>query len=141
MPPVLLPAIGTALLLISVIPSFLDDKAVEKNQQTRLKIYLILEMILEIAFIVVLSISLGQMGFSWTKDAYASIFWILILSAVVFTGLMVLESAYILIQSFRGFYTSDRRWGIEIDGLSSYFVIANWILFYLVVYISPYLIK
>lgn len=140
LPPLLLPTIGTVLLLISIIPSYLDDKAVEKDDQRGLKIYLILEMALELAYVIVLSIHLNSLTFNWGRDAYASVFWILILSAVVFTVFMLLESLYILVQAFRGLYNSERRWGIEIDGLGSYFVIINWVLFYLVVYISPYVI-
>lgn len=140
LPDLLLPTIATVILLISVIPSYLDDKAVEKNDQVGLKVYIILQMILEIAYMIVISIHLNSLNFSWQKDAYGSIFWMMVLSAVVFTGLMILESIYILVQAFRGLYNSERRWGIEIDGLSSYFVIVNWVLFYLTVYIAPYLI-
>ncbi len=141
LPPLLLPTIGTIVLLVSAIPSFLDDKAVQKNDQVGLKIYLILEMILQTVFVIILGLSLQSIDYSWQKDAYASMFWLLILSAVLFTGLMVLESVYCLYWAFRGFYNSDRHWGIEINGLSSYFVIVNWVLFYVVVYLSPYVIK
>ncbi len=41
----------------------------------------------------------------------------------------------------RGFYNSERHWGVEVDGLSSYFVVAAWVAIYLTVFISPYLIR
>jgi heme/copper-type cytochrome/quinol oxidase subunit 3 len=141
LPPLFLPTLGTIILLISLIPSYLDDRAVEKDDQRGLKIYLILQVILEAAFVYVLAIHLQSLDFSWQKDAYASLFWVLVLSAVVFTALMILECLYVLVLAYRGFYDSKRHWAIEIDGLGSYFNVANWILFYIVIYISPYLMK
>ena len=52
---------------------------------------------------------------------------------------MALENMYVLIQALRGFYNSERHWGVEVDGFSSYFVIAAWVAIFLTVFISPYL--
>lgn len=141
LPPLLLPTLGTILLLISVIPSYLDDKAVEKNDQRGQIIHTILQIVLETAFVVLLAVHLQTLSFSWDKDAYASLFWVLVGTTVGFTALMVLEAGYVLVLAIRGFYNSERRWGIEVDGLGSYFVVINWVLFYLVIYISPYLLR
>lgn len=140
LPNLLLPTIGTAVLLVSVIPSYLDDVAIKKNDKRGMIIYLILQMVLELVFVVLLSVHLRGLNFTWEDNAYGSLYWVMILFGVVFAGLMLLESLYILVQALRGFYNDERHWGVEVDGLSSYFVVVEWLFIYLTVFISPYLI-
>lgn len=140
-PQLLLPIIGTILLIASAIPSYLDDIAVKKNDQRGLRIYILLQMVLVAGYVAALSWHLRLLNFKWDANAYASIYWILILSGVIFAALMIFESLYVLVLAYRGFYNPERHWGIEVDGLSTYFTIGQWILIFLVVYISPYLMK
>jgi cytochrome c oxidase subunit III len=140
LPPLLVPTIATALMLASTIPTFLGDHAIKKGDRRGLIVNLIVTAALEVGFIALVVLHLGSLNFDWTKNSYASVYWILILSDLTVTILMVLENLYILVHAQRGFYNAERHWAVEVDGLSSYFVTATWLVVYATVFLSPYLI-
>ncbi len=141
LPQLFIPTLATVVLLISIIPSYLDDVAVKKNDMRGLIINLILQIVLETIFVGLVWYHLTTLNFSWDANAYASIYWLNILFSVTFAGAMVLEAIYILVLAIRGFYNSERHWAIDVDGLSSYLNVAEWLLVYLAVFISPYLMR
>ncbi len=141
LPSLFLPTLATVILLISIIPSYLDDVAVKKNDMRGLIINLVLQIVLETIFVGVVWYYLTTLNFDWQENAYASIFWLNILFSLTFAGAMVLEAIYILVLAIRGFYNAERHWGIEIDGLSSYLNIAEWVLVYVTVFLTPYIMR
>jgi cytochrome c oxidase subunit I+III len=141
LPQLLIPTLGTLLLIASIIPSYLDDQAIKKNDIRGLIINTILTIVLQAAFIAVFWYHLKTLNFKWDDNAYASIYWISIILTLIFTGGTVFEGIYILIQAFRGLYDKDRHWAIEADGISNYVGVAQWILVYLTLFISPYLMR
>jgi cytochrome c oxidase subunit 1/cytochrome c oxidase subunit I+III len=141
MPGLLVPTLGTILLLLALIPSYLDEQTIKKNDQRGTIIYLILEVVLQAGFIALLWYHLHSLTFKWDDNAYASIYWISIILTLIFTGGTVVEGIYLVIQAFRGFFNSERHWALTVDGLSNYVGIAQWILVYLTLFISPYLMR
>jgi cytochrome c oxidase subunit I+III len=141
LPELILPTLATLLLLASAIPTYLGDEAIKKDDQRGLKINLIITAVLEIGFLVLVSKHLNELSFRWTDNAYASIYWVLIGLHLLFAAVMVLENAYTLVHAYQGLYDSERHWGVDADGLSSYFVVAAWVAIYLTVFISPYLMQ
>jgi cytochrome c oxidase subunit I+III len=140
LPELLAPSIATALMVASAIPTYLGDHAIKKDDRRGLIVNLILTVVLEVGFTILLVMHLQSLNYRWTKNAYGSIYFTLILSHLAFTGIMVLENLYILAHAWRGFYNSERHWGVEVDGLSSYLVVAAWVAVYATVILSPYLI-
>lgn len=140
LPQLLLPTIATLILVASVIPTHLADKAVKKNDQRKLVFYTALTALMDLVFSVMFIAHLAFLNYKWTHNAYASAYWTLIGSHLIFMGIMILENLYILVLAIRGFFNSERHAAIEVDGLSSYFVVALWIAIYLTVFISPYVL-
>jgi len=141
LPDLVIPTIGTLLLLLSLIPSYLDDLAIKKGDVRGMIINTILQIALETAFTAVLVYHLSRLSFMWDENAYASIYWVTIALSLLFTVAMVFESIYMLVLAFRGYYNSERRWAVEVDGLSSYVAVAQWVMVYAAIFISPYLIR
>jgi heme/copper-type cytochrome/quinol oxidase subunit 3 len=141
LPQLLIPTIGTLVLIASLIPSYLDDEAIKKNDIRKVIIYTFIETGLQAAFIAIFWYHLKSLTFKWDDNAYASIYWISIILTLIFTGGTVFEGIYIIIQQFRGLYNSERHWAIEVDGLTNYVGVGQWILVYLTLFISPYLMK
>ena len=141
LPQLLIPTIGTLVLAASLIPSYLDDKAIKENDIRKVIIYTFIETGLQVAFIAIFWYHLKSLTFKWDDNAYASVYWITIILTLIFTAGTVFEGIYIIIQLFRGLYNSERHWPIEVDGLSNYVGVAQWILVYLTLFISPYLMK
>ena len=141
MPQLLIPTIGTLFLLASCIPSFLEDKAIKKNDIRRVVLLMTLTILLQIAFIATFWLHLKSLTFKWDDNAYASIYWISIILTLIFTGGTVFEGIYIVIQALRGQYDKDRHWALDADGISNYAGAAQWILVFLTLFISPYLMR
>ncbi|HZQ09313.1 MAG TPA: cytochrome c oxidase subunit I [Anaerolineae bacterium] len=139
LPQLLLPTLGTVLLLLALIPSYLDEKAVKKDDIRGVIINLILEVVLQAAFIALLTYHLATLEFKWDENAYASIYWIAIFLTLLFTGATVFEGIYLVVQAVRGYFNSERHWALEVDGISNYVGIAQWVLVYLTLFIYPYL--
>jgi cytochrome c oxidase subunit 3 len=141
LPQLLIPTIGTLLFIASAIPSMLEDKAIKKNDIRGVIIYMLLTIVLQAAFIGVFWYHLKSLTFKWNDNAYASIYWISIILTLIFTAGTVFEGIYIVIQAFRGLYDKDRHWALDADGISNYAGIAQWILVFLTLFISPYLMR
>jgi hypothetical protein len=56
-------------------------------------------------------------------------------------GATVLEGTYLVVQAFRRFFNHERHWALDVDGISNYVGIAQWILIYLTLFIYPYLMR
>jgi cytochrome c oxidase subunit 1/cytochrome c oxidase subunit I+III len=141
LPQLLIPTIGTLVLLASLIPSYLDDKAIKEDDIRKVIIYTFIETGLQVLFIAIFWYHLKSLTFKWDDNAYASVYWITIILTLIFTAGTVFEGIYIIVQLFRGLYNSERHWAIEVDGLTNYVGVGQWILVYLTLFISPYLMK
>jgi cytochrome c oxidase subunit 1/cytochrome c oxidase subunit I+III len=139
LPPLLIPTLATVLMVASDIPTYLGDRAIKKNDQRKLFLYLAVTIVLELGFLWLMAYHLATLNFLWQDNAYASLYWVLIITHLLFAGFMVIENLYALMESSKGFYTAERHWGITVDGLNSHFVTAAWLAIYLTVFISPYL--
>jgi cytochrome c oxidase subunit 1/cytochrome c oxidase subunit I+III len=140
-PDLIVGAVATVLMLASIIPTYLGDEAIKHDNQRGLLIHLALTMLIETAFVALLTGYLFSLNYRWQDNAYTSLFWTLLVTHILFAATMVLENLYVFVQTLRGFYNSERHWGVEVDGLSSYFVVASWLAIYLTVFLSPYVIK
>jgi heme/copper-type cytochrome/quinol oxidase subunit 3 len=139
LPQLFIPTLATVILLISLVPSYLDDIAIKKDDSHGLVVNLILQIVLESIFIGLIWYHLTTLNFSWDQNAYASLYWISIIFSLVFAGAMVLEAVYILVLAIRGYYSAERHWGVEVDGISSYFSVVQWLLVYFTIFIFPYI--
>jgi heme/copper-type cytochrome/quinol oxidase subunit 3 len=141
LPQLLIPTLGTLVLLIGLIPSYLDEVAVKKGDNRGVIIYLILEVVLQAVFIALLWYHLKTLTFRWDDNAYASIYWISIILTLIFMGATVIEGLYLVVLAFRGFFNPERHWALDVDGISNYVGIAQWVLIYLTLFIAPYLMR
>jgi cytochrome c oxidase subunit I+III len=140
MPALNIPTLAILLLLASLIPTYLGDEAIKKGDQRGLQINLIIETVLDLGFIALLWMDLGNIIFNWDENAYGSLYWVLVVGMLVLAAILVLEDLYVLVLAYRGFFNAERHWGVEAASLSSYFTVAVGLAIYLTVYISPYMI-
>ena len=141
LPKLLIPTLATLVMLIALIPSYLDEEAIKKNDKRGMLIHLSLEVVLQSVFIALMWYHLKTQTFKWDDNAYASVYWISIILTLIFTGATVCEGIYLIVQGFRNFFNAERHWALTVDGVSNYVGIAQWILLYLTLFISPYLMR
>ena len=87
----------TLLLLASVVPTYLGDEAIKKNNQRGLIINLVVTIILEVGFLGLIITHMLALNYAWQENAYASAYWTLVVTHLVFAAVTVLESLYILV--------------------------------------------
>jgi cytochrome c oxidase subunit 3 len=136
----LVPTIATGILLISVIPTYLADHAIKRDDRGRFKFHAFLTIVLDVVFMGLMISHLLLLPYKWQVNAYMSIYWTLIGTHLLLSAFLVLENAYVLVLGWLGYYNSERHWGVEVDGFSSYFTVAAWVVVYATVFLSPYLI-
>jgi heme/copper-type cytochrome/quinol oxidase subunit 3 len=140
-PELLIPTLGTIILILSLVPGYLDDKEIKANNMRKVTIYTAIETAMEAVFIGVLWYHLSTLNFKWDDNAYASVYWISIILSLIFTAGTVFEGIYIIVQLLRGQYNAERHWAIEVDGLTNFVGVGQWVLIYFVIFISPYLMR
>lgn len=135
--PILYPSINVGLMIICSIAMWYGGIVMQKNQSWRF-----------FWSAVVTCVAGGLAGFlrwrqfqllpfDWKENTYASFVWTLsgfhmmhIVSAVLGTGVIGWFAA-------KGFYTEQRRLGVQVDTIYWYFVSGIWIPIYIVLYWTP----
>jgi cytochrome c oxidase subunit 1/cytochrome c oxidase subunit I+III len=141
LPNLVLPTLATILMIASDVPTYLGDHVIKQGDKRKLFLYLALTIVLELGFLGLMAKHMYGLYYLWSDSAYATVYWVLVVTHLVFTGFMVLENVYALVEASTGFYDAERHWGITVDGLNSHFVTAAWVAIYLTVFISPYWIR
>jgi cytochrome c oxidase subunit 3 len=141
LPELVIPTLATIVLLVALIPSYLDEVAIKKNDNRGVIINLVLEVVLQAVFIALLWYHLDTLNFHWDENAYASVYWVSIVLTLIFMGATVVEGLFAVVQAFRGLYNSERHWALDVDGITNYVGIAQWVLLYVALFISPYLMR
>jgi cytochrome c oxidase subunit I+III len=140
MPELVAPTIAILILLVSMIPTHEADKAIKKDDQRKFLLYTFMTIVLDVIFIAIFIVHLLRLNYKWPSNAYSSVYWTIIGSLVVFVGILLLENIYIFALGRQKFFNSERHWGVEVDGISSYFVAAVAVAVYITVFLSPYLL-
>lgn len=141
-PDLLLPTINTAILLASSVPIFLADRGIRKGDQRRLKMGLIGSFVLGALFVVIKFIEYGNVSYAygWTRTAYNSIVWMIILYHTVHVITLLIKTLVVGTWAFQGQFTEERNAAIQVNGMYWHFVVLVWLPLYATVYLSPYLL-
>lgn len=138
-PPDLLP--GTAvlvLLLLSVVPNHLLNGWAKKKDMTKVRIGLIVMCVAGLLPLIVRAFEFGGLRIAWDTNAYGSLIWVLLGlhtlhlvtdlgDTLVLTALMFTRHGY-----------SGRRFSDVSDNAFYWdFVVAAWVVLYLVIYWFP----
>lgn len=137
LPALRLPVLNTFVLLMSSIAVYWAGTAIGQGDTRKLKLGLAAGIMLEIAFLTVKLIESGGYAFDWSTNAYASIFLgITNLHSVHVVAAIVMASAT-LILAFRGYFTPERRLGIQVVSYYWQFVAVIWVPVFVVLYLVP----
>jgi cytochrome c oxidase subunit I+III len=141
-PDLLLPTINTLILLASSIPMWLADRGIRRGNQRHLKWGLVGSFVLGFIFVVIKFIEYGNVSFAygWTRHAYNSIVWMIILYHSVHVIALLIKTTVVAIWAFRGQFTEERNGALQANGMYWHFVVLVWLPLYATVYLSPYLI-
>ena len=96
---------------------------------------LVLTFLMGLTFLITQLVEYARVGFAPHDNAFTTIFFCLtgLHGAHVFVGLTILLFA--TIRAFRGHFTAEHHYGVEIPGIYWHFVDVMWIVVYTTVYL------
>jgi cytochrome c oxidase subunit III len=136
-PDLLMPSIGTALLLASSISMALADRAIKRDNAVTLKWGLLISALLAAGFLVLKIIEYSDKEYLWDSHPYGSIVWLIIGFHSMHVVSLLLKTVVVDVLAFRGFFTRRNRIAVTVNGFYWHFVVLVWIPLFAVIYLSP----
>jgi cytochrome c oxidase subunit III len=133
--PVFVAGVNTVILLTSSFTMHWALQAIKRGNRAGLQAGLVLTLALGVTFLLTQIREYSRIGFGPSDGAFGSVFFGLtgLHGAHVFVGLTLLTFA--TIRAFRGHFTPEAHYGVEIPGIYWHFVDVMWIVVYTTVYI------
>jgi cytochrome c oxidase subunit 3 len=133
--PVFVAAVNSAILLTSSFTMHWALQAIKRGNRAGMQAGLVLTFFLGLTFLLTQMLEYARIGFAPKDGAFGSVFYGLtgLHGAHVAVGLTLL--AFATIRAFRGHFTPQEHWGVELPGIYWHFVDVMWIVVYTTVYI------
>lgn len=141
MPGLVLPTIALALFLLSVIPMVIADKAALKMNRARTRLGLVVGAAFGIGLLVLRGFELASLNFKWNNHAYGSVVWLLLGLHTFHVLISTLETCVLSLLFVFGPVEVKHFLDARLDGLYWYWVVAWYVVVYLLVDIAPYLFR
>lgn len=138
LPSLLIPTINLAIMLVSLIPAYLTDRAARRLDVGAVKLWLLITAVISLAIPVLRWYELWALNIRWDTNAYGTAAWTIV---VVHATLLLLDVADTV--GLALFYWL-RPLPIKVMSDTAdnqfywYFMVLIWIPIYLVVYLGPY---
>jgi cytochrome c oxidase subunit III len=137
-PSLLLPTLSLIVLLVSVIPTTLADKAILKDNVKGMRQGYLVSLILGIIYVVLQVVYYLNLPHTWHDNSYLSLFWTIAGFHLLFVLAMLGETAWVLVLAYQGYFNKERNSAVQADGLNWYFSVALFVVVYVTIYLSPY---
>jgi cytochrome c oxidase subunit III len=133
--PVFVAGVNSAILLTSSFTMHWSLQAIKRGSRAGLQAGLVLTFLLGLTFLLTQVREYSRVGFAPKDGSFGTVFYGLtgLHGAHVFVGLTLLGFA--TIRAFRGHFSPQAHWGVEIPGIYWHFVDVMWIVVYTTVYI------
>jgi cytochrome c oxidase subunit 1/cytochrome c oxidase subunit I+III len=137
-PPALtVPTINLLVLLVSVLPAIVLDRASRKKNVRVIRLALAANLVFGSVFLVLRVFELKALHCWWNSNVYGSITWTILglhtsnlLTSLLETAIVL---AWFLFKPVEDRHFLDSR----LDGVFWYFIVVTWIPLYLVVFLTP----
>jgi heme/copper-type cytochrome/quinol oxidase subunit 3 len=134
-----LPTLNLVLLLLTLIPAIVVDRASLRDNTFAVKVCLAICLLLGIAVMVIRGVIFTELGYKWSDHAYGSIVWTIFgmhsLHMIAATG----ETALLLVYSVTRPVMKKTLLDFRCLAVYWYFVIASWVPFYYLIFIEPWM--
>jgi len=136
-PKLVLATIDLALLLGSVIPMVIADRACLKMDEAKVRFGAGLALLIGIAVITIRFFEFNSLIFRWNDNVYGSITWTLLGLHLMHMMILCSEDGlmfvWIMVKGLDDKHARD----IRVTAVYWYWVVAIWVLLYVVVFLSP----
>lgn len=136
-PGLLLPIINTGVLLASSVAVFWGANGIKKGDLRRLKIGIGIGIVMEVVFFAIKLVLSSGLGYGFTTHAYGSIFSVIDRFHTMHVLVAILMASVAEVLAFRGYFSQQRRLGIEAVNIYWQFVAIIWIPVFIVLFLVP----
>jgi cytochrome c oxidase subunit III len=133
-PDLLWGTINLVIMLASVAPNWLAERAAKKMDLAGVRRWMIVCLVFAAAFLVVRVFEFKALNTSWDTDAYGSAVWMLMGLHTLHLVTDFYDSAVLAVLMFTGLVEGKRFVDISENAVYWYFVVLSWIPIYAVVY-------
>jgi cytochrome c oxidase subunit 3 len=127
----------TAILLVSAVPNELAKRAARRLDLGRVRLWLVVCLVLEIAVIATRAMEFPLLNVRWDANAYGSVVWTLLGLHTTHLITDFGDSGVLTLLMMSGPVNENRFVDVAENSLYWYFVIASWIPIYAVIYLVP----
>jgi heme/copper-type cytochrome/quinol oxidase subunit 3 len=137
LPDLLVPTINLAVLLLSVVPMHLTCRAAKRLDKRKTLLWLIVSILVGIAFLVIRGFEFTALNVSWDTNAYGSVVWTIIVIHTFHLVSEVVETIVVTVIMALG-HTEPKYFVDAVDNaLYWYFIVAIWIPCYVIIFLAP----
>lgn len=138
LPSLVVPTIGLVVMLVSLVPTYLSDRAARRLDVGGVKLWLLVSSLIALTIPVIRWYELWSLNVRWDSNAYGSAAWLLVGTHATLLLLDVADTVGLAL-----FYWLKR---MPIKAMSDtadnafywYFMVGIWVPIYLIVYVGPY---
>jgi cytochrome c oxidase subunit I+III len=138
-PDLLLPAIGSGLLLLSGAPMWLAERATRAGARPRLLVLLPIGMALAAAYLVLKVVEMAGLEYSGTSHAYGSVVWTINGYSTLHVLAVLVLGGVLWVMQRQGHLRGRRVIAVESVGVYWYFVALSSVIVFGTLYVAPYL--
>jgi cytochrome c oxidase subunit I+III len=139
-PDLLLPAIGSSLLLLSAIPMWMAERATRAGAVDRVRTLIPVGLLLTAAYLIIKVVEHLQMDYTATSHAYGSAVWTISGYSAFHALTVFVLGAVLWLLHHRGLLRGRRVAAVEAIAVYWYFVALSSIPVFGTLYVAPYLI-
>jgi cytochrome c oxidase subunit III len=127
----------TALGVLSLVPNVWVDRAAHRKDLRKVQVGLLLMTTVGVLLLGVRAMEFTALNVHWTRNAYGSIVWAILVLHTVHTVTDVYDSGVLAAMSLRKEMTGRRMSDVSDNALYWHFIVLSWLLLYVVVYWVP----
>ena len=126
--------LNTAIMLASIVPNWLAKKAAERLDLAGVRRWMVVCMLVSIAFLAVRVLEFKALNTRWDSDAYGSAVWMLMGLHTTHLITDAYDSLVLTVLMFTGPLEGKRFVDVSENAAYWYFVVLSWIPIYAVIY-------
>lgn len=137
LPPLMLPSIGLALLIVSCLGSYRASEAAKRDDRRGMTLWLAFNIVFGVAAMVARGFAWAELNFTQATDIHGSIFWTILALHTLDAVADLLFTIVLIALLVLGWHGPRQRLGVHVDSIVWYFIVMIWIPLYVVLYWGP----
>lgn len=136
-PELLVPTIYSVILLASVIPAYVSDRALSRGDIGGMRLWRAIGGAMLVVFLVIKGWEYSHLDYLWDDNVYGSMIWIIAGFHSAHVLVVLIKTITTQTLAWKGFFNERRRSAVQGETLYWLFVVTAWVPLYATVYLFP----